>query len=89
VAAPRLRADTPTVAVLKAVQVSVNNVSRYITGVKRSDCVRVAELNAMANLRTINALVTRTVAMEAWAAFNSCDGNGGGGGGDPPGGCHF
>jgi hypothetical protein len=75
VAAPRLRADTPTVAALKAVQVSVNNVARSITGVMRSDRVRVAELNAMANLPTINALVTRTVAMEAWAAFNSCDGN--------------
>jgi hypothetical protein len=46
----------PPVAALKAVQVSVNNVARSITGVKRSDRVRVAELNAMANLPTINEL---------------------------------
>jgi hypothetical protein len=75
VAAPRLSTETPTVGGLKAIQVSLNNVARSVTGCKRSDHVTVRELNKKARFPQLNELVTRTVAMETWSAFNSKEGS--------------
>jgi hypothetical protein len=58
VAKPRLTADTLTNGKLKAVQVAFNNVCRSITGNKRSDRVKVADLSKEANLPTVNELIT-------------------------------
>lgn len=70
-ATPRLAEDTPTVGGLRAVQVALNNVARSVTGCKRSDHIAVRDLNARAKFPLLNELVTRTVAMETWAAHNS------------------
>jgi hypothetical protein len=62
VATPKLTADTPTNGKLKAVQKAFNNVCRSITGNKRSDRIKVADLSKEANLPTVNELITRAVA---------------------------
>lgn len=78
VAAPRLKVDTPTMGALRSVQIAVNNAARSVIGSKKSDHVRVEELNEKAGFPSINALVTKAVALEAWTAYTSCDGHGGG-----------
>jgi hypothetical protein len=75
VATPRLLADTPVGARYKAIQVAINDVARTVTGGKRSDHTSVRDLNDRAGFPTLNELVTQTVAMETWAAFNSTDGD--------------
>jgi hypothetical protein len=78
VAAPRLKVDTPTMGALRSVQIAVNNAARSVIGSKKYDHVRVEELNKKAGFPSINALVTKAVALEAWTAYTSCDGHGGG-----------
>jgi hypothetical protein len=74
VAAPRTTEGTPTPTALKAVQVAVNNVARSVTGCRRSEHVRVEDLNKQAGFPLLNELVTRSVALETWAAFHSDEG---------------
>jgi hypothetical protein len=68
---PRLTEETPTVGGLRATQISLNKVARSVTGCKMSDHVTVADLNAKARFPLLNELVTRTVAMQTWAAHSS------------------
>jgi hypothetical protein len=72
---PRLSEETPTLGGLKATQVSQNNVARSVTVCKRSDHVRMEDLNKRAGSPRLNELVTRTVAMETWVAFHSSEGS--------------
>lgn len=75
VTAPRLANNpAPPSAGHKAVQVAINDVARSITGMKRTDHVRVDNLLHRAGLPSANAVAARAVAMEAWKAFHSNDG---------------
>ena len=78
VASPRLREDDQSQnASYKAVQVAINDVARTLTGVKRSDHIPVKDLLNKAGLPSVNRLVVKAVAMEAWKAYASTDGGGG------------
>jgi hypothetical protein len=77
VAAPRLLADTPINSKLRAVQISLNDTARSVTGSKRSDHITVRDLNAAAKFPTLNEMITRAVAAETWAAYKSDDELGG------------
>jgi hypothetical protein len=80
VAAPRLAgSDMPIGAGLRSVQIAINDTARSITGCKRSDHIEVHDLIARAGLPTMNELITRSIALETWTAFNSSDGNSSGG----------
>lgn len=79
VATPRLSAaDGAANAAYKSVQVSVNDVCRVVTGKSRRDCVPVTELLSSARMLSVNAMVTTAVALEAWKAHRSTDGDDGG-----------
>jgi hypothetical protein len=59
-------------------QVALNDVARTLTGAKRSDHIRVADLLAAARMPHINELVTKAIALEAWksrCSENSKDGS--------------
>jgi predicted RNase H-like HicB family nuclease len=61
----------------RPVQVALNDVARTLTGAKRSDHIRVADLLAAARMPHINELVTKAVALEAWKSRCSDDGKDG------------
>lgn len=77
VATPRLDSGSAANSSYKAVQVSMNDVARTLTGSKRADHVPVAELLAAANMPSVNYLVTVATAMTAWSCFHSNDGQDG------------
>jgi hypothetical protein len=77
VTAPRLTDQDKTNTASQTVQVAFNDVSRSITGKRRTDRIRVSDLLSAAKIPSFNHLVTRSVAMEAWAAFSSLDGGDG------------
>ena len=62
-AGPMNAEDTATQRVL-------NDVYRVITGLKRTDHVRVADLAARAKLPTLNEVVTKQSAISAWRSQN-------------------
>ena len=62
-AGPMNAEDTATQRVL-------NDVYRIITGLKRSDHIRVADLAARAKLPTLNEVVTKQSAISAWRSQN-------------------
>ena len=75
VTTPRLEGDNSGPSInSKAVQVTLNNVTRSITGTKRESHVRISELLAKAGIPSLNSMAVRAVAMEAWKAFHSSDG---------------
>jgi hypothetical protein len=78
VAAPRLEHNEaqPSTA-CKAVQVAINKVARSITGVKRTDHVRIPDLLHKAGLPSVNELTVKAVAMESWKANHISDGRNG------------
>ena len=53
-----------------ATQRVLNDVYRIITGLKRSDHIRVADLAARAKLPTLNEVVTKQSAISAWRSQN-------------------
>jgi hypothetical protein len=72
---PRLDSDSPPHPPhLKSVQVSLNDVARSITGYKRTDHVKVADLLSKAGLPTLNQVAAKSMAAETWKAFHSRDG---------------
>eukprot|EP00095_Tigriopus_kingsejongensis_P001731 maker-scaffold514_size150699-snap-gene-0.27 protein:Tk01731 transcript:maker-scaffold514_size150699-snap-gene-0.27-mRNA-1 annotation:"far upstream element-binding protein 3 isoform x4" len=78
VASPRLAEDNaPPSKAYKAVQVA-NDVARTRTGQKRKDWVRITDLLNLAGLSLMNELAVRAIALEAWKAFHSSDGENGG-----------
>jgi hypothetical protein len=78
VASPRLVAEDKEKGTYRSVQTAVNDVARTITEHNRKDHVTGEDLLMEAKLPTVNFLVTTAVAMEAWTAFHSSDGNSGG-----------
>ena len=62
-AGPMSAEDTATQRVL-------NDVYRVITGLKRTDHIRVADLAARAKLPTLNEVVTKQSAINAWRSQN-------------------
>jgi hypothetical protein len=70
---PRLTEETPRVGDLGSIQVTLNKVARYVTGTKVSEHITVGDLNKRAKFPLLNELVTWTVAMETWAAYNSSE----------------
>lgn len=78
VAAPRLAGgEAAPSAAYKAIQVAINDVARSVTGLKRTDHVRIPDLLHRAHLPSVNELVISAVAMESWKAFHSSDGGNG------------
>jgi hypothetical protein len=75
VAEPRLEGDAGSGnGHYKTVQIAVNDVARTLTGTRRTDHKRVAELLHQARLPTVNELVVVATATETWRAFHSTDG---------------
>jgi hypothetical protein len=61
----------------KAIQISLNNVARSITGSRRNDRTHVVNLLETARLPSVNSMTVSAVAMEAWHAYRSNDGSNG------------
>jgi hypothetical protein len=79
VATPRLtESDGTANGPYKAVQIAVNDVARTVTGTNRREHISVEALLDMAKMSSVNAMVTSAVAIEAWKANRSCDGDDGG-----------
>lgn len=57
-----------------AVQVAFNDVSRSVTGARRSDRITVGTLLGRANMPSFNRLTIEAIALETWKAFHSTDG---------------
>jgi hypothetical protein len=62
---------------LASVQVAVNNVARTVTGGRRKDHVTVETLLERAKLPSVNRMVVKATALEAWSAFVSKGGGDG------------
>jgi hypothetical protein len=77
-ATPRLNALEPLPASAKATQVALNDVSRTVTGGKRTDHVAVEDLLTRANRMSFNRLAAVAAATETWKSFHSTDGEDGG-----------
>jgi hypothetical protein len=78
VVAPRLGSGgAPPSAAYKSVQVAINDVARSITGIKRTDHMKIPSLLHLAGLPSVNELAVRAVAMESWKANHSSDGKNG------------
>jgi hypothetical protein len=81
VATPRLAAaydlySMPNAAYKKA-QVGFNDVAGTLAGRRRIDHIPVVALLKEAGVKSVNSMVVRAVAMEAWNAFHSSDGKNG------------
>jgi hypothetical protein len=61
----------------KAIQISLNNVARSITGSRRNDRTHVVDLLETARLPSVNSMTVSAVVMEAWHAYRSNDGGNG------------
>lgn len=57
------------------VQVALNDTARTISGMKRSDHVRIPDLLNRAGLPSYNAIAVQATAMECWKASNSTSGD--------------
>jgi hypothetical protein len=78
VMAPRLPGSTTPINHLhQSVQVGINNVARTTYGHRRRDHVKTEDLLQRAGFPSLNNIVTKAVAMEAWKAFHSSNGSGG------------
>lgn len=58
----------------KAVQRSLNDVARTITGTRRQEHVRIEDLLEAARIPSVNAMATSATAIETWKAYHSSDG---------------
>jgi hypothetical protein len=58
----------------KAVQRSINDVARTITGTSRKEHVRIEDLLTRAGFPSVNAMATAATALETWKAYHSTDG---------------
>jgi hypothetical protein len=79
VAVPRLAAaygvdNAPVCAAYRKAQIGFNDVARTLTGKRRIDHITIPDLLEKAKIPSINSMVVKAVAMEAWSAYNSCDG---------------
>ena len=74
VAPLRLTDSDPASVSTKAIQVAINKAARSVVGTRLLDKIPTKELLAMSGMPSYNRLVVRTVALEAWKAFVSCDG---------------
>ena len=61
---------------LKDIQVALNDVAWTITGAKRSDRTPVPVLLKSPGIPSSNTVVVRSLALETWKAYRSCDGRG-------------
>jgi hypothetical protein len=78
VVAPRLlERDGKGNGTYKAVQVSMNNVCRTLTGTRARDHRRVSDVLADARFKSVNEMAVEATAMEAWKAYVSADGGAG------------
>eukprot|EP00095_Tigriopus_kingsejongensis_P012356 maker-scaffold198_size266703-snap-gene-1.28 protein:Tk12356 transcript:maker-scaffold198_size266703-snap-gene-1.28-mRNA-1 annotation:"myosin heavy muscle isoform x29" len=66
--------NEPTSNSLKATQVAINDVARTVIGQSRGDRVRIPDLLHRAGLPSLNQIAVKSVAIEAWKAFQSTDG---------------
>ncbi len=73
---PRLAAeDPPPPAAQRVAQLAMNRAARTITGHRLTDKVPVGDLLKAANLPSLNRATIKAVAMEAWKAFVTHDGD--------------
>jgi hypothetical protein len=78
VVAPRLQGeDGKGSAPYRAVQVSMNNVCRTLTGTRAKDRGQVADVLEDARFKSVNEMVVKATATEAWKAYVSKDGGAG------------
>jgi hypothetical protein len=77
VSTPRLLPEDKEHVRKSAVQVSLNDAARTITGCKRTDRVKVSDLIRRAGVTSFNHQVASATGMEAWSAFSSSDGGDG------------
>jgi hypothetical protein len=68
------RSDGPPSALVHAIEVALRDVARTLAGKKREDRIKMEDLHALANIPTLNELVVKALASEAWGAYHSCDG---------------
>jgi hypothetical protein len=67
VATPRLpNADVNATTTWSKIQVAFNNVARSITGVRLRDQVNIPDLLDLAGIPSVNTMVVKAVAVEAW-----------------------
>jgi hypothetical protein len=75
VARPRLPGSMAVIPEsLVQVQVAVNNVERSLVGCRREDHVTIVELLEAAKFLSLKQQVVKAMAMSAWSAFHSSDG---------------
>jgi hypothetical protein len=77
VSTPRLLPEDKEHVRNSAVQVSLNDADRTITGCKRTDRVKVSDLIRRASVPSFNHQVASATGMEVWSAFSSSDGGDG------------
>jgi hypothetical protein len=72
---PRMTDDAPPhSADIRAAQVALNDVARSITGHRRTDHIKIDSLLSEAGIPSLNQVLVRSIATEAWKSFNSNDG---------------
>eukprot|EP00095_Tigriopus_kingsejongensis_P006476 maker-scaffold598_size127767-snap-gene-0.16 protein:Tk06476 transcript:maker-scaffold598_size127767-snap-gene-0.16-mRNA-1 annotation:"conserved hypothetical protein" len=71
---PQINEDSPVSPPVKEMQIALNDAARTITGLRRQDHVKIADLMGRANLASINQRAIIATSMEMWKAFNSTDG---------------
>ena len=65
----RIRKDAPRSSLMAALQVRVIDVARVICGSSRSDQRTVADLLKTSGLPSVNRLVIKSIAVEAWKSL--------------------
>jgi hypothetical protein len=65
------RSDGPPLALIHAIEVALRDVARTLAGKKGRTGSR---WKALTNIPTLNELVVKALASEAWGAYHSCDG---------------
>jgi hypothetical protein len=60
--------------VIRAAQVALNDVARSITGHRRTDHIKIDSLLSEAGIPSLNQVLVRSIATEAWKSLNSNDG---------------
>jgi hypothetical protein len=72
---PRMTDDAPPhSADIHAAQVALNDVARSITGHRRTDHIKIDSLLSEAGIPSLNQVLVRSIATEAWKSLNSNDG---------------
>jgi hypothetical protein len=64
-------------AAYKQAQIGFNDVARTLTGKRRINHIPIPTLLSEARITPVNAMIVKALAMEAWNAYHSCEGEDG------------